>query len=126
MKTTLTRIEKAGDALRVTLSTGEHVDTDQCCSPPAAIPNTGGLGLERAGVKLDDAGAVIVDEYSHSSVDSVYAIGDVTNRMNLTPVAIRDGHALRRHHLQQPAHARGPPQRAERGVRPPAQSARLL
>jgi glutathione reductase (NADPH) len=57
-------------------------------------PNTKGLGLERAGVKLDKAGAVIVDEFSQSSVESIYAIGDVTNRMNLTPVAIRDGHAF--------------------------------
>ena len=45
-------------------------------------------------MKLDDAGAVIVDEYSQSCVESIYAIGDVTNRMNLTPVAIRDGHAF--------------------------------
>ncbi len=57
-------------------------------------PNTDGLGLDRAGVKLDDAGAVIVDEFSQSCVESIYAIGDVTNRMNLTPVAIRDGHAF--------------------------------
>jgi len=57
-------------------------------------PNTGGLGLDRAGVKMDEAGAVIVDEYSQSCVESIYAIGDVTNRMNLTPVAIRDGHAF--------------------------------
>jgi glutathione reductase (NADPH) len=57
-------------------------------------PNTGGLGLERAGVKIDSAGAVIVNEYSQSCVQSIYAIGDVTNRMNLTPVAIRDGHAF--------------------------------
>jgi len=58
------------------------------------LPNTAELGLERAGVKLDAAGAVIVDEYSQSNVPSIYAIGDVTNRMNLTPVAIRDGHAF--------------------------------
>ena len=58
------------------------------------LPHTVGLGLDRAGVKLDDAGAVIVDEFSQSCVDNIYAIGDVTNRMNLTPVAIRDGHAF--------------------------------
>ena len=57
-------------------------------------PNTAGLGLERAGVKLDADGAVVVDEFSQTSVESIYAIGDVTNRMNLTPVAIRDGHAF--------------------------------
>ena len=72
-----------------------HVDTDAGAvrhRPPSATPQ--GLGLERAGVKLDAAGAVIVDEYSQSCVESIYAIGDVTNRMNLTPVAIRDGHAF--------------------------------
>jgi glutathione reductase (NADPH) len=94
MKATLTRIEKAGGALRATLSTGEHVDTDQVLFAIGRHPNTRGLGLEGAGVQLDASGAVVVDEYSRSSVESVYAIGDVTNRMNLTPVAIRDGHAF--------------------------------
>jgi len=94
MKTTLTKIEKAKDGLRVTLSTGEHVDTDQVLFAIGRHPNTRGLGLERAGVEVDKYGAVVVDEYSQSSVASVYAIGDVTNRVNLTPVAIRDGHAF--------------------------------
>src|SRR4029078_10362882 len=94
MKTTLTKLEKSGDGLRVTLSTGGHVDTDQVLFGMGRHPNTRGLGLERAGVKIDKYGAVVVDEYSQSSVASVYAIGDVTNRVNLTPVAIRDGHAF--------------------------------
>ena len=94
MKTTLTKIEKADAGLRVTLSTGEHVEADQVLFAVGRHPNTRGLGLERAGVQLDRYGAVVVDEYSKSTVDSVYAIGDVTNRVNLTPVAIRDGHAF--------------------------------
>jgi glutathione reductase (NADPH) len=94
MKTTISGIEAAGAARRATLSTGEKVETDAILYAVGRNPNTAGLGLERAGVKLDEAGAVIVDEYSQSSVPSVYAIGDVTNRMNLTPVAIRDGHAF--------------------------------
>ena len=94
MKTTLTKIEKSDDALRVTLSTGEHVDADQVMFAVGRHPNTRGLGLEKAGVKLDDAGAVIVDEFSQTNVESIYAIGDVTNRVNLTPIAIRDGHAF--------------------------------
>jgi glutathione reductase (NADPH) len=94
MKTTLTQLEKSGDAVRATLSTGEKVDTDAVLFAIGRNPHTAGLGLERAGVKLDEAGAVIVDEYSQSNVESIYAIGDVTNRMNLTPVAIRDGHAF--------------------------------
>mgnify|MGYP001493843979 CR=1 FL=1 len=52
------------------------------------------LGLERAGVGLDAAGAVVVDRFSQSNVPSIHAVGDVTNRVNLTPVAIREGHAF--------------------------------
>jgi glutathione reductase (NADPH) len=94
MKTTLTKLEKAGGAIRATLSTGEATEADMVLFAIGRDPNTGGLGLDRAGVKMDEAGAVIVDEYSQSCVESIYAIGDVTNRMNLTPVAIRDGHAF--------------------------------
>lgn len=94
MKSTITTMEKAGDGIRATLSTGEKVDTDVVLFAIGRHPNTEGLGLDRAGVKLDAEGAVIVDEYSRTCVDNIYAIGDVTNRMNLTPVAIRDGHAF--------------------------------
>jgi glutathione reductase (NADPH) len=94
MKATLAKIEKNGDSLRATLSTGEHADTDQVLFATGRHPNTRGLGLERAGVQVDKYGAVVVDGYSKSSVESVYAIGDVTNRVNLTPVAIRDGQAF--------------------------------
>jgi glutathione reductase (NADPH) len=94
MKTTLTKLEKASGAIRATLSTGEKAEADVVLFAIGRDPNTQGLGLDRAGVKLDDAGAVIVDAFSKSCVESIYAIGDVTNRMNLTPVAIRDGHAF--------------------------------
>jgi len=94
MKSTISKIEANGDARRVTLSNGDIVDADVVLFAIGRDPKTAGLGLERAGVKVDDAGAVIVDEFSQSNVESVYAIGDVTNRMNLTPVAIRDGHAF--------------------------------
>lgn len=57
-------------------------------------PNTRGLGLETVGVALDDGGAVKVDEWSRTNVDGIYAIGDVTDRVNLTPVAIAEGRAL--------------------------------
>ena len=83
-----------GDVHRKTVPLFEHVDTDQVLFAVGRRPNTRGLGLERAGVQLDQSGAVVVDEYSRSSVGSVFAIGDVTNRVNLTPVAIRDGHAF--------------------------------
>ncbi|HTU67226.1 MAG TPA: glutathione-disulfide reductase [Steroidobacteraceae bacterium] len=94
MKSTISKIEANGNARRVTLSNGDVVDADVVLYAIGRDPKTEGLGLERAGVKLDEAGAVIVDEFSKSCVDSVYAIGDVTNRMNLTPIAIRDGHAF--------------------------------
>ena len=58
------------------------------------VPNTSGLGLEAAGVALDNIGAVVVDGYSATAVPSIHAVGDVTNRLNLTPVAIREGHAF--------------------------------
>ncbi|PKU75713.1 Glutathione reductase, chloroplastic [Dendrobium catenatum] len=57
-------------------------------------PNTKNLGLEEAGVKLDKNGAILVDEYSRSSVDSIWAVGDVTDRINLTPVALMEGGAF--------------------------------
>ena len=94
MKATLTKITKGGGGLEATLSTGEKVGADVVLFAIGRHPNTSGLGLERVGVELDSEGAVIVDEYSQTCVDNIYAIGDVTNRTNLTPVAIRDGHAF--------------------------------
>ncbi len=94
MKSTLARLEKANGAIRATLSSGETVEAEAVMHAVGRSPHTAGLGLENAGVKVDSAGAVIVNEFSQSSVESIYALGDVTNRMNLTPVAIRDGQAF--------------------------------
>ena len=94
MKATVTKLEKSAGGITATLSTGEKLDADVVLFAIGRHPNTAGLGLERVGVKLDSEGAVIVDEFSQSSVENIYAIGDVTNRTNLTPVAIRDGHAF--------------------------------
>ena len=58
------------------------------------VPNTDGLGLDKLGVKLGRKGEVVVDEWSQTAVPSIFAVGDVTNRINLTPVAIREGHAF--------------------------------
>ena len=57
-------------------------------------PNIAGIGLDAAGVKLNDKGAIVVDRFSRTSAPSIYAVGDVTDRINLTPVAIREGHAF--------------------------------
>ena len=94
LKTTISKLEKASGRIRATLSSGETVDTDVVLFAIGRHPNTEGLGLERAGVKLASDGAVVVDEFSQTSVENIYAIGDVTSRTNLTPVAIRDGHAF--------------------------------
>ena len=92
--TIIDRIEKAGDCLMATLSDGRTLEVDCVLYAIGRKPITAGLGLEQAGVKLDSAGAVIVDDNYRSSVPSIYAIGDVTNRVNLTPVALAEGHAL--------------------------------
>lgn len=88
------RIDKANGHLDVTLSGGESIAADIVMYATGRNPNTDGVGLEEAGVELDDKGAVKVDQYSKSSVPNIYAVGDVTNRMNLTPVAINEGRAF--------------------------------
>ena len=91
-----TSIEKWPDgALRVTLSDDTVIEVDQALIATGRLPNTRGLGLEAAGVDLSPAhGAVKVNENCTSNVPSIHAIGDATHRVDLTPVAIREGHAL--------------------------------
>lgn len=88
------RIEKTPDGLLVSLEDGSRLEVDAVLAATGRIPLTQGLGLEAAGVALKENGAVVVDAYSRSSVPSIYAVGDVTDRLNLTPVAIREGHAF--------------------------------
>ena len=88
------RIDKAGAILKATLNDGETIDANQILYATGRAPLTRNLGLERAGVQLKDHGAVAVDEYCKSSVDNIYAIGDCTDRLMLTPVAIAEGMAL--------------------------------
>lgn len=76
------------------LADGAAIEADQVMLAIGRVPNTKNIGLETAGVKLNAAGAVAVDETSRSSIPSIYAIGDVTARIALTPVAIREGHAV--------------------------------
>jgi glutathione reductase (NADPH) len=78
----------------VTTLTGQCIEAERVLYATGRKPNTHGLGLETIGVSLDQDGGIIVDGYSQSSVPSVYAVGDVTNRLQLTPVAIREGHAF--------------------------------
>ncbi len=88
------RIDLDGDVRHVTLSNGETLACDQALIATGRHPATQGLGLEGAGVHLTPHGAVVVDGGSTSNVPSIHAVGDVTDRIALTPVAIREGHWL--------------------------------
>ena len=88
------KIEAEGDQRVVTCSRGEVDRFDQVIYATGRVPNTEGLGLEAAGVKLGPRGEVVVDEWSQTNIPSIYAVGDVTDRIQLTPVAIREGHAF--------------------------------
>jgi glutathione reductase (NADPH) len=90
----VTAVEKTGTVYRSRLSGGATLETERVMFAIGRRPNTRQLGLEKAGVICDDHGAIAVDAYSRTNVPSIYAVGDVTNRVNLTPVAIREGHAF--------------------------------
>jgi glutathione reductase (NADPH) len=85
------RIEKTAAGLRLTLSDGSTLATDAILYATGRKPNTRGLGLEALGIETGRGGEIVVDEFSRSSVPSVWAIGDVTDRINLTPVALHEG-----------------------------------
>ena len=88
-------IEQQPDGcLRVSMTNHEPIDVDCVMFATGRAPNTADLGLDTAKVELDKAGAVVVDADNKSTCDSIYAVGDVTNRVQLTPVAIREGQAF--------------------------------
>ncbi len=87
-------LRKMDDGIEAVLEDGTATTYGQVMYATGRRPNTGGMGLEAAGVQLDHGGAVVVDKYSQTAVPSIFAIGDVTNRVNLTPVAIREGMAF--------------------------------
>lgn len=90
----ITAIEKTDDGLSLTLTDGTTMKADAVMYATGRKPKVGGLGLETAGVELNKNGAVKVDAYGKTNVDSIYAVGDVTDRVQLTPVAIKEGHAF--------------------------------
>ncbi|MBU3260611.1 glutathione-disulfide reductase [Roseovarius sp. PS-C2] len=90
----IVEMEKRDGGFRVKATNGDDRMFDQVMFATGRTPNTAGLGLEEAGVKLGRNGEIVVDDYSQTSVPSIYAIGDVTDRVNLTPVAIREGMAF--------------------------------
>jgi len=88
------RIEKHGDSFSVHTTEGTTVETDLVMYATGRVPNTSNLGLEALGVALDSVGAIKVNDDYQTNVSSIYALGDVTNRVNLTPVATAEGMAL--------------------------------
>jgi glutathione reductase (NADPH) len=93
-KQTVTAVEKVDHGYDVELSDNEQVMADLVMFATGRKPNVHGFGLDAVGVKLGETGGIEVDEFSKTTVDNIYAVGDVTNRINLTPVAIREGHAF--------------------------------
>jgi glutathione reductase (NADPH) len=91
---TVAAVEQAGDEFVARLSDHSTVTADKVMFAIGRRPNIMGLGLDNLRCKIHEHGGIDVDEYSRSSVPSIYAVGDVTNRVNLTPVAIREGHAF--------------------------------
>tara|TARA_R110002126_G_scaffold291724_1_gene455904 strand:- start:9311 stop:10702 length:1392 start_codon:yes stop_codon:yes gene_type:complete len=83
-------VRSADNRLDVTTSGGKNLKVDQAMMAIGRKPNTSGLGLEKAGVRTDGAGAIVVDDYMRTNVENIYAVGDVTNRVQLTPVAIHE------------------------------------
>ena len=93
--TTIDRIEKQSSGrLKLSMSGCDDIEADQLLFAVGRVPNIEDLGCEAAGIELTDKGAIKVDEDNQTSAQSIFAVGDVTNRVQLTPVAIREGHAF--------------------------------
>jgi len=90
----VTAIHERDARYTVTLTGGRTINADRVMFAVGRKPNIANLGIEQAGIKTAPLGGIAVDAYSRTSAPNIYAIGDVTNRINLTPVAIREGHAF--------------------------------
>ena len=93
-RTRLARIDKGPQGLVATTTDGVEIAADQILFATGRRPNVSNLGLMEAGVTLGEANMIAVDEHSRTAVPHIYAIGDVTDRLNLTPVAIAEGRAI--------------------------------
>jgi glutathione reductase (NADPH) len=92
--TNLVRIDKTPDGLIAITQSGAEFLGDEVLYATGRAPNSGGLGLEGLGVELGPTGAILVNEWSETAVPGIYAVGDVTDRINLTPVAIAESRAI--------------------------------
>ncbi len=95
-ETDVTALERKDDGLHATLSDGETLVVDEMLYATGRLPKTKNIGLEKVGVEMGPKGEILVDDYSRSNIPSIYAIGDVTDRMNLTPVALAEAMAFTR------------------------------
>jgi glutathione reductase (NADPH) len=91
---TVSAVHKSDDEFVTELSDGSSITSDKVMFAIGRRPNVMGLGLEALNMRIHEHGGIKVDEYSRTSIANIYAVGDVTNRVNLTPVAIREGHAF--------------------------------
>jgi len=96
LQSDVVRIDKTATGLNLTLKDGSTLEADGVLYATGRVPMTANLGLEACGVALDAAGAIRVDAHYRTNVPSIYAVGDVTNRVNLTPVALAEGMSLAR------------------------------
>jgi len=94
LDTVVERIGKSQQGLELSLRDGGTLKVDQVMYATGRVPNVDGLGFRDIGIEVRPSGAVVVDDLSQSSIDHIYAVGDVTDRINLTPVAIHEGHAF--------------------------------
>jgi glutathione reductase (NADPH) len=92
--TDVKKLEKLETGIAVTPTMGANLEVDLVLFATGRVPNATGMGLEQLGVALGRRGQIVVDAYSQTAVPSIFAVGDVTDRVNLTPVAIREGHAF--------------------------------
>lgn len=96
LQSDVARIDKTATGLKVSLKDGSTLEADGVLYATGRVPMTANLGLEACGVELDAASAIRVDAHYRTNVPSIYAVGDVTNRVNLTPVALAEGMSLAR------------------------------
>lgn len=90
----ISRIDKTDTGLQLTLKSGAAVEVDQVMYATGRVPLVRGLGLREVGVEVRADGRIVVDDFSRTSIDHIFAVGDVTSRVNLTPVAIYEGHSF--------------------------------
>ncbi len=94
VRTNVTAIDKNDDGLTLSLSDGSSLEVDRVMYATGRVPNSRNMGLEELGVAMEPNGAIIIDENFKTSVDNIFAVGDVTGKVQLTPVAIKEGAAL--------------------------------